>query len=67
MLDEALSVTNQLQELGVPLDGKSRFQMNIMVRKPTSLDHLANFKDGSILPIAWFEVVSVPCTVSNLP
>lgn len=44
------------EELGVPLDGKSRFQMNILVRKSKTLQHLANFKDGSILPIAWFEV-----------
>ncbi|XP_021917908.1 scavenger receptor class B member 1-like [Zootermopsis nevadensis] len=44
------------EELGVPLDGKSRFQLNMMVRSSSTLRQLANFKDGSILPIAWFDV-----------
>jgi len=24
------------------------------------MSHLANFKDGSVLPILWFEAVSIP-------
>ena len=43
----------------MPLDGKSRMQVNMMVRKSNTLSQLATFKDGSILPIAWFDVVSI--------
>jgi len=43
------------EELGVTLDGRTRLQFNILVTKPTTMTHLANFKDGSILPILWVE------------
>lgn len=46
----------------MPLDGRSRFQVNMLVRKSDTLSQLANFKDGSILPIFWFEAVSIPST-----
>jgi hypothetical protein len=49
----------------MPLDGRSRFQVNMLVRKSDTLSQLANFKDGSILPIFWFEAVSIPSTCTT--
>ncbi|KAJ4444622.1 hypothetical protein ANN_06418 [Periplaneta americana] len=51
-----------LQELGVSLGGRSRLQFNMMVRKPSALNQLADFADGSVLPIAWFDT-----SVEDLP
>ncbi|XP_069684901.1 scavenger receptor class B member 1-like [Periplaneta americana] len=50
------------QELGVSLGGRSRLQFNMMVRKPSALNQLADFADGSVLPIAWFDT-----SVEDLP
>jgi len=44
----------------VTLDGRTRLQLNVLVKKPATMNHLVNFKDGSILPIIWFETVSIP-------
>lgn len=44
------------EELGVTLDGRNRMQFNILVTKSATMSHLANFKEGSILPILWLEV-----------
>jgi len=41
------------------LDGRNRMQFNILVTKPATMSHLVNFKEGSILPIVWVEVVSI--------
>ncbi|KAJ9599080.1 hypothetical protein L9F63_010440, partial [Diploptera punctata] len=50
------SYTDMHPEIGVPLDGKSRMQVNMMIRKSNTLSQLASLRDGSILPIAWFDV-----------
>ncbi|KAK7866496.1 hypothetical protein R5R35_014360 [Gryllus longicercus] len=44
-------------ELGVPLSGKSAFQLNVMVMKANGVDHLDAFNDRDILPISWVNVV----------
>ncbi|GLH03177.1 Protein croquemort [Gryllus bimaculatus] len=43
-------------ELGVPLSGKSAFQVNVMVMKANGVDHLDAFNDRDILPISWVNV-----------
>jgi len=43
-------------KLGVSLGGRSRFQVNIMLRKADGISHFKNFKQGIILPVAWIEV-----------
>lgn len=41
------------------LDGRNRFQLNILVNKPATLSRLVSFKDDTILPIIWVEAVSI--------
>lgn len=43
-------------KLGVSLGGRSRFQVNIMLKKADGISHFNNFKQGIILPVAWIEV-----------
>jgi len=43
-------------KLGVSLGGRSRFQVNIMLKKVDGISHFKNFKQGIILPVAWIEV-----------
>lgn len=44
-------------KLGVTLGGRSRFQINIMLKKTDGLLSLfKNFKQGIILPVAWIEL-----------
>lgn len=43
-------------KLGVSLGGRSRFQINIILKDANRISHFKNFKDGIILPVAWIEV-----------
>lgn len=43
-------------KLGVTLGGRSRFQVNIMLKKGGGISHFKNFKHGIILPVAWIEL-----------
>ena len=46
--------------LGLTLDGVSRLQINVQVRQASGVmgQTMSHFKDLSILPVAWFELVS---------
>lgn len=44
--------------LAFPIDGASRFQINIQVVETSSILHLDNFEIGQILPVIWMEVTS---------
>ncbi|KAG8237533.1 hypothetical protein J437_LFUL016510 [Ladona fulva] len=48
--------------LGIPLGGRSRFQLNVMVRRSKGIWQLNKFPHDLILPIAWIEVA-----VEDLP
>lgn len=43
-------------KLGVSLGGRSRFQVNIMLKKVNGISQFQKFKQGTILPVAWIEV-----------
>lgn len=43
-------------KLGVSLGGRSRFQINIMLKKAEGISHFKHFKPGTILPVAWMEL-----------
>lgn len=43
--------------LAFPIDGASRFQINIQVKKTSYISGLEPFNDGQILPVIWLEVV----------
>jgi len=43
-------------KLGISLGGRSRFQVNIMLKKADGIRHFKNIKQGTILPVAWIEV-----------
>lgn len=43
-------------KLGVSLGGRSRFQVNIMLKKSVEISHFKHIKQGTILPVAWIEV-----------
>lgn len=43
--------------LAFPIDGASRFQINVQVRKTAYITGLEQFKDEQILPVIWLEVV----------
>uniref|UniRef100_A0A182J7A1 Scavenger receptor class B n=1 Tax=Anopheles atroparvus TaxID=41427 RepID=A0A182J7A1_ANOAO len=43
--------------LAFPIDGASRFQINIQVQKASGVSGLDKFKDGQYLPVIWLEVV----------
>jgi len=49
------------EEIGVTLDGRTRIQLNALVTKSSTMSHLVNFKDGSILPILWAEAGPRSC------
>lgn len=43
-------------KLGVSLGGRSRFQVNIILKKVDGISQFKKFKQGTILPVAWIEV-----------
>lgn len=43
-------------KLGVSLGGRSRFQVNIMLKKAAGIPQFKHLKEGIILPVAWIEV-----------
>ncbi|XP_055537622.1 lysosome membrane protein 2 isoform X1 [Wyeomyia smithii] len=43
--------------LAFPIDGASRFQINVQVKKTSYITALERFEDGDILPVVWLEVV----------
>ncbi|XP_058459928.1 lysosome membrane protein 2 isoform X2 [Malaya genurostris] len=43
--------------LAFPIDGASRFQINIQVRKASYIGGLEKFNEDQILPVIWLEVV----------
>ncbi|XP_058123242.1 scavenger receptor class B member 1-like [Anopheles ziemanni] len=43
--------------LAFPIDGASRFQINIQVQKASGITGLEKFQDGLYLPVLWLEVV----------
>lgn len=43
--------------LAFPIDGASRFQINVQVRKTAYITGLEQFQDDQILPVIWLEVV----------
>ncbi|XP_053682926.1 platelet glycoprotein 4-like isoform X3 [Sabethes cyaneus] len=43
--------------LAFPIDGASRFQINVQVKKTSYITALEKFEDGDILPVVWLEVV----------
>lgn len=49
------SFVNLHPELGFPMSGFSRFQMNFQVKKSFAITQLKRFSDDMILPVAWFE------------
>lgn len=56
-------------KMGVPVGGKSRLQLNIMLHQTTFISALSNkYKDGLILPIAWMDygVDRLPDDVSSM-
>lgn len=65
---EGANVANVLtvllfQKLGLPVSGKSRFQLNVMVRKTTALLRKP-YKDQLILPVSWMDYVSITLNFS---
>lgn len=42
-------------KLGVSLGGRSRFQINIILKQTEGVSQLRQFKEGTILPVAWIE------------
>uniref|UniRef100_A0A182MGT3 Scavenger receptor class B n=1 Tax=Anopheles culicifacies TaxID=139723 RepID=A0A182MGT3_9DIPT len=49
--------------LAFPIDGASRFQINVQVQKASMISGLDKFEDGQYLPVIWLEVV--PGDISN--
>ncbi|XP_053661635.1 scavenger receptor class B member 1 [Anopheles marshallii] len=43
--------------LAFPIDGASRFQINVQVQKAAMVSGLEKFKEGQYLPVIWLEVV----------
>uniref|UniRef100_A0A8D8ARV8 Lysosome membrane protein 2 n=1 Tax=Culex pipiens TaxID=7175 RepID=A0A8D8ARV8_CULPI len=43
--------------LAFPIDGASRFQINVQVKKTAYITGLEHFQDDQILPVIWLEVV----------
>lgn len=46
-------------KLGFPMSGYSRLQINVQVQKSFGFSQLNMFSKDMILPIAWFDVVSI--------
>ncbi|XP_018328053.1 scavenger receptor class B member 1-like [Agrilus planipennis] len=45
-----------LHKLGFPMVGVSRFQLNVLVRKPFGISHMDMFPEEMYLPVAWIEM-----------
>ncbi|KAK7866500.1 hypothetical protein R5R35_014363 [Gryllus longicercus] len=42
--------------IGVPMGGKTRFQMNVKVRKSSKISSIDFLEEGAVLPVAWIEI-----------
>lgn len=49
---------NNVQKLGVPVEGKVRVQLNLRVEHTPAVQSVANFRDF-VFPIMWLEEVSI--------
>ncbi|KAF6210735.1 hypothetical protein GE061_013845 [Apolygus lucorum] len=45
-----------IHEVGIPLGGHTRLQLNIMVHHAKYMSHLKDLKHGLVLPMAWLDI-----------
>uniref|UniRef100_A0ABD2X875 Uncharacterized protein n=1 Tax=Trichogramma kaykai TaxID=54128 RepID=A0ABD2X875_9HYME len=50
------SILYTMKRLGVPIEGRSRMQMNIVATKAENVPFLGPIVDGTLLPVMWVEI-----------